>query len=199
MVFVYIGEIMIRMKLDVETLRVIYFTYSHTEPLHFSPHTLDYEYMDDLPTGMTLDNCWNWTLRGDKLIKTETNNIANKSLLENNKIELKKLLIKRINDIRTLYLSEFLGDDYLKKLKLDLIKEENNHFIAELAKAANMSTQAYKTIFLNKIGEQDKILQSTEINKEYYLRLINEAETDQQLFSIREEFDSKNLSEIQLK
>lgn len=195
----YIGGSMIRMKLDVETLRVIYFTENPDEILHYSPYTVDYDHMGQLPLGMSLNNCWNWTLKGNKFVNTEETVVQNNSLFENNKLEVKKLLIKRINYIRMPYLSECVGGDYLRLLKLESSHEDDSFFITELARAANLTKEEYKVFILSKKQEYDKILETTEINKIYYLRLINEAPSDYHLFLVRDEFANIDLTKIQVK
>ncbi len=189
---------MTRMKLDVETLRVIYFTKNQEEVLHNSPHTLDYDYRWDLPENMTLDNCWNWTLRGDKLVNTETANRSVKTLLDNNKAEVKKLLIKRINTVRQSLLSSYNGGDYLRNLKLIAVEKDETLFLEKLAKAANVSVERYKKWVLDKKTVVDAALKATEINKEYYQRLINEVLTNEDLFLLRDEFNNADLTKIQM-
>ncbi len=186
------------MKLDVETLRVIYFTKNQNEILHNSPHTLDYDYRWDLPDNITLDNCWNWRLKGDKLVNTEVTNQTVKSLLENNKAEVKKLLIKKINSTRQSLLSNYNGGDYLRNLKFSAVEKDDAVFLEKLAKAANVSVERYKKIILDKKSAVDSALKNTEINKEYYQKLISEIQTNEDLFLLRDEFNNADLTKIQM-
>lgn len=187
---------MIRLKLDVATLRVIYFTENQGEVLHYSPSTLDYDYQFGLPSGMSLSNCWNWTLRGNTLVNTETKSSPVKTLLDKNKEEVKKLLVKKINSTRAPFLSKYDGGTELREEKLNAVQNNEVVFLESLSKAANVTVDHYKTTILNRKIEVELALKNTEINKEYYQRLIKEALTNDDLFLIRDEFNNSDLTKI---
>lgn len=196
--YICLGETMIRMKLDVDTLRVIYFTNDLGETLHDVEHTLSYDYRYELPEGMSLDNCWNWTLVGDKLKNTETSkNTKPSSLFENNKIEVKKLLVKRVNSCREQLLSEYTAGDYVRHLKFESSSKENDFFIEALAKAKGISYEKYRNELIETKNRYDKLLKHTEINKEYYIKQIDEVTNNDDLLALRDVFQNTNLTNYQ--
>lgn len=189
---------MIRMKLDVDTLRVIYFTNKLDETLHDAEHTLSYDYRYELPEDMSLNNCWNWTLVGDKLKNTDApKKTKSNSLFENNKIEVKRLLIKRINSCREQLLSEHTAGDYIRHLKFESSSKENDFFIEALAKAKGVSYAKYRSELIETKNRYDKLLKHTEINKEYYTKQIDEVTNNDDLFVLRDIFQNTNLTNYQ--
>ena len=193
-----LGEIMIRMKLDVDTLRVIYFTNNLDETLHDAERTVSYDYRYELPEGMSLDNCWNWTLVGDKLKNTEsTKNTKPNSLFENNKIEVKRLLIKRVNSCREQLLSKYVAGEYVRNLKFESSSKENDFFIEALARAKGVSYAKYRNELIETKKRYDTLLKHTEINKEYYIKQIDEVTNNYDLFALRDIFQNTNLTDYQ--
>jgi len=189
---------MIRMKLDVDTLRVIYFTNNLDETLHDVERTLSYDYRYELPEGMSLDNCWNWTLVGDKLKNTESPaKTKPSSLFENNKIEVKMLLIKRVNSCREQLLSEYAAGDYIRHLKFESSSKENDFFIEALARAKGVSYEKYRTELIETKNKYDRLLKHTEINKEYYIKQIDAVTNNEDLLALRDIFQNTNLTNYQ--
>jgi hypothetical protein len=60
----------VRLVLDIATNRVVYFTQSLDEKLHLNEFVITYEYAYSLPANLTLSNCWNFRLVGNKLIES---------------------------------------------------------------------------------------------------------------------------------
>ena len=186
------------MKLDVDTLRVIYFTNNLDETLHDAERTVSYDYRYELPEGMSLDNCWNWTLVGDKLKNTEsTKNTKPNSLFENNKIEVKRLLIKRVNSCREQLLSKYVAGEYVRNLKFESSSKENDFFIEALARAKGVSYAKYRNELIETKKRYDTLLKHTEINKEYYIKQIDEVTNNYDLFALRDIFQNTNLTDYQ--
>ena len=60
----------IRLILDLETQRVIYFTDDFEEELSLDESVVCYDYLDELPEKLKLTNCWNWKVENNKLVHT---------------------------------------------------------------------------------------------------------------------------------
>lgn len=181
---------MIRMILDIATMRVIYFTNDVNESLTVVEKTLMYDYLGELPTDFKLSNCWNWKLEGNKLqFSNDKKSKESQSLFEKNKIETIKLLNDRINQARMPFLSNCVGGDRVRDLKLN-----NDEFLYRLANIHGLTIDEYRIVLMEKQQTADRILQATEINKEYFYKKINEALDNWTLYSVREEFANIDLT-----
>jgi hypothetical protein len=185
---------MIRLILDVATMRVIYFTEDPDESLAVVDKTLSYDYLGEMPSGMKLGNSWNYRLVGNKLINTETSVAAKPSLLESNRREAQKLLIDRINQTRSVLFSGCFGGDWVRGLKL-----QDEAFLESLAQAEGVSPDQYRLTLHETKNLRDRQIKNTEINRAYYTRLLNEADTNEKIIELRDEFANNNLLELQMK
>jgi hypothetical protein len=190
----YIGETVIRLILDIATMRVIYYTADLNQPLASADRTLVYDYQGDLPTGMTLSNSWNYRLIGNRLVNTETEPAKKPSLLESNRSEAQKLLVDRVNQARNRLMSNCNAGDWVRRLKID-----DQVFIAELALAAGVSADQYRQEVLLTKTQREQELKNTEINRVYYRRLLRQAKTNEEIVALRDEFANVDLTVKQAK
>ena len=179
------------MILDVATMRVIYYTTDMNESLTVVNSTLSYDYLGELPADMKLTNSWNYRLVGNKLVNTEVNNPRKLSLLESNRAAASRLLVDRVNQARSRLLSACNGGDWVRRLKL-----EDEQFLESLANAAGVSVDTYRMSLHKAKTTQDQQIKNTEINRVYYQRLLNEADTDEKIIAVRDEFANTNLVEL---
>lgn len=181
------------MVLDIATMRVIYFTTDVSEHLTQVDKTLTYEYELAIPEGMTLKNCWNYRLIGNKLVNTETNSVAPKiSLIESNRQEALKMLTQRINITRTPLLATCMGGDAVRELK---ILDEG--FIAQLARAKGVSEDEYRLHVHETKNAYRKQMRNTEINREYFLAQLKLANTSERIIELRDKFVNSDLTQLQ--
>lgn len=185
---------MIRMILDVATMRVIYYTEDMNETLAVVDKTLSYDYLGTLPAGMKLSNSWNYRLVGNKLVNTEANSQPKISLVESNRKEAQRLLTNKINQARATLLSSCNGGDWVRRLKL-----EDDVFLENLAQAAGVTVDQYRLSLHDTKLVRDRQVKNTEINRVYYQRLLNEADTNEKIIAVRDQFSNNNLLEIQMK
>lgn len=185
---------MIRLILDTATMRVVYFTTDLNEQLNVVDKTLMYDYAFELPSNFSHDNCWNWRLNGNKIELTETKQNTTPTIFEKNKKEVLQLLETKINQSRQPYLSNCLGGEYIRYLKNYERTWTSSEFLDKIATIHNMSTDEYRNLILEKHQLTDTILKITELNKEYYLKQIREAEDNWTLCSIRDEFCNVDLT-----
>ena len=61
-----------RLLIDLATDRVIWYTEDLNAQLHTDEHSVQAEYVGDLPTDMTYANAWNFVYRNKILTNTET-------------------------------------------------------------------------------------------------------------------------------
>jgi hypothetical protein len=179
------------MILDAATMRVIYYTTDMNETLAVVDRTLSYDYLGELPSDMKLTNSWNYRLAGNKLVNTEVNNSQKLSLLESNRAAASRLLIDRINQARSKLLSACNGGDWVRRLKL-----EDDQFIEGLAKAAGVSVDNYRMALHSAKTTRDRQIKNTEINRVHYQRLLNEADTNEKIIAVRDEFTNTSLTEL---
>jgi hypothetical protein len=177
-----------RLILDIATMRVIYYTSDLAQNLTPADKTLVYDHEEALPKGMTLANCWNYRLVGNKLVNTESEPIKKLSLLESNRNEAQRLLVDRINQTRNKLMSNCNAGDWVRRLKL-----EDPLFVAELSRAQGVSADHYQQeLTLTKI-QREQQLKNTEINRVYYRRLLKEATTNEQIVAVRDKFSNTDL------
>jgi len=185
---------MIRLIIDVATMRVVYFTKNPNESLAVVDQTLMYDYAFDLPVDFSIDNCWNWKLVGNKLVYSNPAKAEPPSLLENNKKEVVKFLREKINQERAPYLGVCNGSDYIRIVKEYERQLPASEFIEKLAEIKNMSVEEYNISLIKEYQQADRILKATEINLEYYTKKINEVDNDWDLHLIRDEIGRTDLT-----
>lgn len=185
---------MIKMVLDIATMRVIYFTTDISEHLTQVDKTLIYEYDLDIPEGMTLKNCWNYRLVGNRLVNTVTNSVAPKiSLIESNRQEALKMLVQRINITRIPLLSTCTGGDTVRELKI--LDEE---FIKKLANVKGVSEDEYRLHVHDTKNTYIEKIKNTEINREYFQTQLKLAKTSERIVELRDKFVNSDLTQLQL-
>lgn len=185
---------MIRLILDVATMRVIYYTRDLAEPLAVVDRTLCYDYQGDLPAGMKPGNSWNYRLVGNQLVNTETAPAKKPSLLESNRKEAQRLLVERINLARQGLLASCHGGEWARRLKL-----EDTEFLTQLARTAGVGVEEYRTNIENTRRRRDTQIKNSEINRVYYQRMLKEADTNDRILALRDEFTNTDLLELQIK
>ena len=185
---------MIRLILDTATMRVVYFTTDLNEQLSIVDKTLMYDYAFELPQNFSHNNCWNWRLNGNKLELSEPKQNTTPTLFEKNKKEVSQLLETKINQSRQPYLSNCLGGDYVRELKINELSNESCEFLNKLATINSMSIDEYKNLLLKKRTDTEEILKITELNREYYRSKIDTAESNHDLTIIRDEFCNTDLT-----
>jgi len=186
---------MIRLILDVTCMRVTYFTTNVKEKLTLNDGLLMYDYHASKPVDMTLDNCWMWKLVGNTIIYSDDYPASPPpdTLIEQNRKETLKLLDKKINFARSPILSSCIGGDIIRNFKTI-----DNEFINLLAQANNVSVEDYTQLINNTKTENESKLKITEINREYYIRLLKSAETSEQVIALRDELANADLTTMQI-
>jgi hypothetical protein len=185
---------MIRLILDVTCMRVTYFTANLKEKLTLNDGLLMYDYYFAKPADMTLDNCWTWKLIGNTLVYSNDYPAPPPpaTLVEQNRKETLKLLDKRINEFRAPLLSSCIGGDIIRSFKVTDVE-----FINLLAQANDMSVEEYTQLVNNKKTEYESKLKITEVNREYYTKLLKSTETSEQIVALRDELANVDLTILQ--
>jgi hypothetical protein len=192
-------EIMIRLVLDISTMRVIYFTDDLNQTLHPADETLIHDFRHELPNEITLSNCWNWKLEGDKLVESisKKQNEYVPTIFELNKKECLNFLIQRVNDLRMKYQTDCEMGIFMRLYKFEQSFMQHSDFITMLAKVNNVFPEDYKKNVIEKEKETMEALKITEINREYFKEKINQCNNSEVLYEIRDHISSCDLLEIQ--
>ena len=188
---------MIRLIIDTATMRIVYFTKDLNVNLNVVEGTLLYDYTFELDPNCSHDNCWSWKLIGNKLVYDEPQKPVVPTLFEKNKTEVTKLLTTKINQARQPFLSNCVAGEYVRNLKLQEITNPSDKFLTKIAQIRGMSIDAYKNLLLDMQQLTDGVLKITELNREYYAKAIVDADNDQALYHIREDFCNADLTQDQ--
>jgi hypothetical protein len=183
---------MIKIVLDVKTLRVIYYTEDANQDLVIHYDTILFEYDKPLPNGMSLTNCWNWRLVGDTFVPDTPQINTPQTILEHNRNEVRRLLEQRINECRSglnLY-------SHVLNIKTNDIKTDNMDFLTLLAQAKGVTLDYYVDMIDKEDYNLGVDLRNTEINYEYFNRLIISCMDMEQLFALRDRIYNTDLKEL---
>ena len=107
------------------------------------------------------------------------------------------MLIKRVNSCREQLLSKYVAGEYVRNLKFESSSKENDFFIEALARAKGVSYAKYRNELIETKKRYDTLLKHTEINKEYYIKQIDEVTNNYDLFALRDIFQNTNLTDYQ--
>ena len=184
-----------RLIIDIATNRVTYFTTDMEQSFTLNEHITVRDWLEDTPSDMTMNNCWNWRIEGDKLVNTEINKSPPAlSLFQQNKNKVRQLLTEKINDARRPYFSKAVGGDYMRERKLKEAQEGNGPLVEQIA---NNQYKDIATVCAEIIAAYRKfsyVMARTEELKLKYEKLINEAREDKDIWAIRDEFSNTNLT-----
>ncbi|NBO99884.1 MAG: hypothetical protein EBU90_07115 [Proteobacteria bacterium] len=177
---------MLRLVLDVACNRVIYF--SEKDRLTTNDHVYVREWFEPLPMGMTHDNCWDWKLVGDKLVLDHQNTSKfPKTLLELNKERVNLYLIERVNFLRSKFLPSCSLGAEVRKIKLEEAKQQGGPLLEKLAPIMGLSLQELCEEIIFKDNEYRNLLMETEIFREQYKEKILLADSNEQVYRLRDE------------
>jgi len=188
--------------LDCSCNRVIYFTDTSAVRLTLNQHVYLREWDADLPVGMSIKNCWDWKLIGNKLILDQgLNKNIKKSLIEQNKEKMLKFLTERVNHLRKPFLPTCSEGYYLRSIKLKEAINGGGPLLEIIAKnkSYELTTEINEVLAANK--RYKYIMLKTEIFRELYKEKIHLAQTNEEVYKIRDEIaefviDSKRLQEV---
>lgn len=186
---------MIRVILDRKTLRVIYYSSDINERLVVHYDTMLFDYTGDLPATMTPNNCWNFKLVGDKFIEDTPQSNDAPTLLEHNRHETINYLKYKINTARQW---PTLAGPELLQIKLNDIRTGNMDFLNALATAAGLTLGEYIHRIEQHDFEYSVVLRNTDIQYEYFNRRIQNAESSEELMSIRQELENTDVRTYRL-
>lgn len=189
---------MYRLVLDVSTMRVIYFTDNLDEVLTQSKETLFFDYVGALPADMKLSSCWNWTLQGTTLVHSVSpvSNKTTTSIFDFNKQECLKYLIQRVNDARRALQPDCDLGILIRVYKHQMTYNQHDEYLDALAKINNMRTHVYVDMIRRKEEEFMDALKISEINREYYKRLLQECSDSETLYQLRDQISKHNMLEL---
>lgn len=188
--------------LDCSCNRVIYFTDSSAVRLTLNQHVYLREWDADLPIGMSLKNCWDWKLVGNKLVLDQgLNKNLKKSLLEQNKEKMVKFLEERVNHLRKPFQPSCNEGYYLRSIKLKEAINGGGPLINLLAKNKGYELSAEINEILSANKRYKFVMLKTEVFRESYKEKIHLAQTNEEVYKIRDEIadfviDSKQLNEF---
>lgn len=191
---------MFYLVLDLACHRVIHFTHDSSSRLIQNEHIYFKEWFEELPIGMTLSNCWDWKLVGDKLV-LDTGKITpiKKSLLDHNKERIQKYLIDRVNGLRNNLVPDCLEGDYLRALKLGEARNNGGPMLNYLAENLGITVQELVDEVQFKYNEYKSIMARSEIFRIIYKTKIEQASDNQELYKLRDEiaiFDIDTLETV---
>lgn len=177
---------MVRLVIDSATMRVVFFTTDLTKQLTISDDVLLYDLYTALPPTMTLDNCWNWKLKGNILENPDSNKktTSNTNLFVHNQQEAINLLIKSIDKVKK-------SIEFFDPISALLVINDQS-FLNDLAKVKNISPDEYLEIQKKSIT----FYKNAELNKEYFLRQIKGAKSNDEILRIRDIFSNVSLKEL---
>jgi hypothetical protein len=115
------------------------------------------------------------------------------TLVEQNRKETLKLLDNRINESRLPMLSSCIGGDIIRSFKTT-----DDEFINLLAQVNDMSVEEYTQLVNNKKIEYESKLKITEVNRQYYIKLLKSAETSEQIIALRDKLANADLTTMQI-
>lgn len=186
---------MYRLILDAYCSRVMYFTSDPKVKLHLNDHVTMREWFELLPDSMTLGNCWDWKIMGDKLVHDPgTNKTITKTLFEENKDNVTKLLINKVNSSRQSIQSKFIESDYSRGRKILEASNNGGEFLSEIAKMTGKTVSVLCQEIIAKHTEYERIMTISEIWKDYYKHRLSIAKTNDELYSIRDEIANKDFT-----
>lgn len=181
---------MIRLVLDVACNRVIYFALDRNARLVTNQHVYIREWFDELPMGMTHDNCWDWKLVGDKLrLDVTTPNHYPKTLLELNKERILNFLYERINHHRRIFDPSCHHNDWVRQIKLQEAEQGGGPLLSAMAIDLGFSIEEMCNEIKVKNAEYRQILIDTEIYRERCKEKITVASTNEELYALRDEIE----------
>jgi hypothetical protein len=185
-----------RLIIDIATNRITYFTKDMNQLFSLNEHVTIRDWLEELPSDMTLNNCWNWNLIGDKMTNTEYRApVPVVSLLEQNKTKVKQLLVQRINGTRTPYFSKAAGGDWIRDRKLKEAQEGNGPLIQQIAETQGKEVSEVCADIIAAYRTFNNVMIKTEESKLKYERLLNDAVEEAQVWVLRDEIANKNLAE----
>jgi hypothetical protein len=185
---------------QVKSLRVVYFTDDQTyQPPTDNDHYYYCAHIGELPTEITLQNCWKWKFNGKNFLEAneEQKVTVEEAFLAANRRALMSILVEKINLIRAPYLPACNAGEQVRKLKLDEAnrylqlpneKPMPNMFplLEAIAVGNSMSLQESALLVQSKAAESQAILLQSERFKEQLTTAIKTASTQAQLISVRE-------------
>jgi hypothetical protein len=184
-----------RLIIDIATNRVTYFTTDMEQTFTLNEHVTMRDWLEDTPSDMKLNNCWNWRIEGDKLVNTEINNNPPPlTLFQQNRNKVRNLLVEKINDARRPYFSKAVGGDYIRDRKLKEAQEGNGPMVEQLANDQGKDIATVCSEIIAAYRKFAYVMARTEELKLKYQKAINEATQDSQLWAIRDEFANTNLT-----
>jgi hypothetical protein len=178
----------VRLIIDIATNRVVYFTMSESEELHLNEHVILYSYHKELPSNLTLSNCWNFRLENQTLIETEIEyKTQRRSEFEFNKATFFKQLAQRFDNLKHRCISE----TGYSELRFNDIQSTDKCLITNYADlhCITIDDAVKKTI-----EQHDQYLQSMqniEYLREYFLMLGKLTTSTPQLMMIQEELQNR--------
>lgn len=184
-----------RLIIDIATNRVTYFTTDMEQTFTLNQHVTMRDWLEELPAGMKLNNCWNWRIAGAALENTELNTApATLSLFEQNKNKVRTLLIEKINEARRPYFSKSVGGDHIRQRKLKEAQEGGGPMIDQIANNQNKDSATVCSEIITAYRTFTYVMARTEELKYQYQKAINECTEEKVLWEIRDEFANKNLT-----
>jgi len=199
MVYFYMEDNMYRLVLDINTMRVIYFTSDLNEKLTPTREILFFDYLSELPPQMKLSNCWNWRLEGVTLVESLAEikvNPNKETIFEFNKQECLNYLVRKINEAR-FHLSPDCDLGLLIRVyKYQQTYEQHSDYLDALALMNNMHTHQYVEKITKKESEVMAGLRISEINREYFKTKILNCIDSTSLYEIRDMISKHNMLEL---
>ena len=187
-----------RLLIDLATDRIIWYTSDLETPINNDDHSAIAEYDGDLIEGMTLQNCWNYGYQ-NKVLSLFNKPAVKPTLLESNRSSIRQLLIDKINEKRASIKFNLRYSDYVELMTYNEAQLYNGSNLLDLqwlslaikhGDAGIDTEQAIKIIKFD-FNEKRNILLLTETFYLETLDQIKKATTNDELFQIRTEIQSR--------
>jgi len=187
-----------RLIIDIATDRVIYFTNDIEQVLELNDHVTMQDWPEPLPTDMSLNNCWNWCVRGN-VLKNTTGAVTGSAntLLDQNKKNVSQLLINKINAVRQPYTSKYIHNDWIRSQRLiEARLVEAQHGAGPLLSAEAAIKNIEVAVLAKEVIDSERMYQlimvKTETLKLKYQKAIDETTEESSLWQLRDEIANAN-------
>lgn len=181
-----------RLVIDIATNRVIYFTEDMEKQLTPNQHIAMRDWLEPLPANMKLDNCWDWRLKGDILEYTVKDPVPPETLLEQNKKNVRQLLMDRINAARKPHFPAYVGNEWIRNKRIAEAKEGGGPLLLAEAATKNKELEVLIREVLDSDRTFSQVMIKTETLKVQYQKAINEATEESVLWELRDEIANAN-------
>lgn len=185
----------LRLIIDLATNRVVYFTSDLTEYLTVDEHTALALFEGNIPSEMSVSNCFNFTFTNKELKNTATKS-APIPILEQNRKSIKAMINEKIEEKFNTKIQAPKFNIEFKRALLEETKIEDSELLEQYRLINNFES---RTSMIELIQKEDidhkKWVLTLGIKRINWLNRADSSTTSEELFAIRDEVfeDLKNL------